>query len=169
MFLISPLRAAHVSIYLVLCNALSGLKQSTYKWQWGQIFNLDNSISTMSNRAYVKFRGSEFHTRNARGQIFNLDNSISTMSNRAYVQFRGSEFHTRNARSRQLQEQRRAKAHSRQAKQTRKEPRSHALRGNASWTLCVLCIGRPRYEHRGRRASHMHSHAERGNEWVCLA
>ena len=34
----------------------------------------------------------------------------------AYVQFRGSEFHTRNARSRQLQEQRRAKAHSRQAK-----------------------------------------------------
>ena len=28
----------------------------------------------------------------------------------AYVQFRGSEFHTRNARSRQLQEQRRAKA-----------------------------------------------------------
>jgi len=29
---------------------------------------------------------------------------------RAYVQFRGSEFHTRNARSRQLQEQRRAKA-----------------------------------------------------------
>ena len=35
---------------------------------------------------------------------------------RAYVQFRGREFHTRNARSRQLQEQRRAKAHSRQAK-----------------------------------------------------
>jgi len=34
----------------------------------------------------------------------------------AYVQFRGSEFHTRNARSRQLQEQRRAKAHSRQVK-----------------------------------------------------
>ena len=30
--------------------------------------------------------------------------------NRSYVQFRGSEFHTRNARSRQLQEQRRAKA-----------------------------------------------------------
>ena len=29
---------------------------------------------------------------------------------RAYVQFRGSEFHTSNARSRQLQEQRRAKA-----------------------------------------------------------
>ena len=29
---------------------------------------------------------------------------------RAYVQLRGSEFHTRNARSRQLQEQRRAKA-----------------------------------------------------------
>ena len=29
---------------------------------------------------------------------------------RAYVQFRGNEFHTRNARSRQLQEQRRAKA-----------------------------------------------------------
>ena len=28
----------------------------------------------------------------------------------AYVQFRGNEFHTRNARSRQLQEQRRAKA-----------------------------------------------------------
>jgi hypothetical protein len=36
--------------------------------------------------------------------------------NRSYVQFRGSEFHTRNARSRQLQEQRRALAHSRQAK-----------------------------------------------------
>ena len=35
--------------------------------------------------------------------------------NRAYVQFRGNEFHTRNAQSRQLQEQRRAKAHSRQA------------------------------------------------------
>ena len=34
----------------------------------------------------------------------------------AYLQFRGSEFHTRNDRSRQLQEQRRAKAHSRQAK-----------------------------------------------------
>jgi len=34
----------------------------------------------------------------------------------AYVQFRGSEFHTRNARFRQLQEQRRAKAHRRQAK-----------------------------------------------------
>jgi len=34
----------------------------------------------------------------------------------AYVQFRGSEFHTRNARFRQPQEQRRAKAHSRQAK-----------------------------------------------------
>jgi len=30
MFLISPVRAAHVSIYLVLCNALSGLRQSTY-------------------------------------------------------------------------------------------------------------------------------------------
>jgi hypothetical protein len=29
---------------------------------------------------------------------------------RAYVQFRGSEFHTRNVRSRQLKEQRRAKA-----------------------------------------------------------
>jgi hypothetical protein len=28
----------------------------------------------------------------------------------AYVQFRGNEFHTRNAQSRQLQEQRRAKA-----------------------------------------------------------
>ena len=28
----------------------------------------------------------------------------------AYVQFRGSKFHTKNARSRQLQEQRRAKA-----------------------------------------------------------
>ena len=37
-------------------------------------------------------------------------------SDRAYVQFRGSEFHTRYARSRQPQEQRRAKAHSRQAK-----------------------------------------------------
>ena len=35
---------------------------------------------------------------------------------RAYVQFRGSEFHTRNARSRQLLEQRRAKAHSHQVK-----------------------------------------------------
>jgi len=34
----------------------------------------------------------------------------------AYVLFRGSEFHTRNARSWQWQEQRRAKAHSRQAK-----------------------------------------------------
>ena len=34
----------------------------------------------------------------------------------AYVQFRGSEFHTRNARFRHPQEQRRAKAHSRQAK-----------------------------------------------------
>jgi len=30
MFLISPVRAAHVSIYLVLCNALSGLRQRTY-------------------------------------------------------------------------------------------------------------------------------------------
>jgi hypothetical protein len=30
MFSISPVRAAHVSIYLVLCNALSGLRQSTY-------------------------------------------------------------------------------------------------------------------------------------------
>ena len=36
----------------------------------------------------------------------------------AYVQFRGNEFHTRNARFRQPQEQRRAKAHSRQAKRT---------------------------------------------------
>jgi len=42
--------------------------------------------------------------------------------------------------------------------------RSHALRGNVCWTLCVLCVERPRKEHRGRRASHMHSHAERGNE-----
>jgi hypothetical protein len=39
-----------------------------------------------------------------------------TISGRAYVQFRGSEFHTRNVRSWQLQEQRRAKAHSRQVK-----------------------------------------------------
>ena len=46
----------------------------------------------------------------------------------------------------------------------RKPSHSHALRGNASWTLCVLCIGRPRYKHRGRRASHMRSNAERGNE-----
>ena len=35
---------------------------------------------------------------------------------RAYVQFRGSEFHTINERFWQSQEQRRAKAHSRQAK-----------------------------------------------------
>jgi hypothetical protein len=44
-----------------------------------------------------------------------LWHSVSCM--RAYVQFRGSEFHTRNALFRQLQEQRRAKAHSRQAKE----------------------------------------------------
>jgi hypothetical protein len=40
---------------------------------------------------------------------------IVVIKHRAYVQFRGSEFHTRNARFRQPQEQRRAKAHSRQA------------------------------------------------------
>jgi len=53
--------------------------------------------------------------------MLNLQSSAFTnwrfaICTRAYVQFRGSEFHTRNARSRQLQEQRRAKAHSRQAK-----------------------------------------------------
>jgi len=41
---------------------------------------------------------------------------LSMINHGAYVQFRGSEFHTRNALFRQPQEQRRAKAHSRQAK-----------------------------------------------------
>ena len=41
----------------------------------------------------------------------NLDYDVNVLNGRrAYVQFRGNEFHTRNARSRQLQEQRRAKA-----------------------------------------------------------
>ena len=44
-----------------------------------------------------------------------------------------------NDKFRQTQEQRRAKAHCRQVKQTRREPRSHALRGNAYGTLCVPC------------------------------
>jgi len=42
----------------------------------------------------------------------------------AYVLFSGSEFHTRNARFRHPQEQRRAKAHSRQVKQALSFPRS---------------------------------------------
>ena len=41
---------------------------------------------------------------------------VQSLTYRAYVQFRGSEFHTRNARFRQPQEQRRAKAHRRQAR-----------------------------------------------------
>jgi polyketide synthase PksN len=43
-------------------------------------------------------------------------------------------------------------------------PRSHALRGNASGTLCVPCDIFSDSQHRGRRASSMHSYAERGNE-----
>ena len=62
----------------------------------------------------------------ARSMTYNGINPIVTLVEgeyiagvkRAYVQFRGNEFHTRNARFRQPQEQRRAKAHSRQAKRT---------------------------------------------------
>jgi len=46
--------------------------------------------------------------------------------------------------------------------------RSHALRGNTYWTLCVQCIVLRQNVrlliNSGRRASRMHSHAERGNE-----
>jgi len=53
---------------------------------------------------------------NAFGRELCFDDHAVEWNKWAYVQFRGSEFHTRNARSRQPQEQRRAKAHSRQAK-----------------------------------------------------
>jgi hypothetical protein len=71
--------------------------------------NFDRTSESFDDSVLTKFLLNK-HVTTLRPEFF-VENGKSYWSFfGTYVQFRGSEFHTRNARSRQLQEQRRAKA-----------------------------------------------------------